>query len=60
MSVLAAEQVVIRSFPVSSLFKTKSFKVHDYPHISDIDKNLQVREILCFLFVLLLQLVLLL
>ena len=33
---------MVRSFPVSSLFKTKSFKVHDYPHTAEVDKTLQV------------------
>lgn len=40
--VSASEQVVIRSFPVSSLFKDKPFKVADFPHISSMEKSLQV------------------
>jgi len=39
---LASEQVVIRSFPVSSLFKVKSINTHDFPQIVEISKNLQV------------------
>nr|CAB3265877.1 myotubularin-related protein 13-like [Phallusia mammillata] len=38
---LAAEQVVIRSFPVSSLFKMKPFSVNDVPHVAEIDNSLQ-------------------
>uniref|UniRef100_H2Y621 Myotubularin-related protein 13 n=1 Tax=Ciona savignyi TaxID=51511 RepID=H2Y621_CIOSA len=38
---LASEQVVIRSFPVSSLFKVKSFSVNDFPHVGNIDPSLQ-------------------
>ena len=41
----ASEQVVIRSFPVSSLFKTKLFSVHDMPHVTGIDPNLQVSRL---------------
>ena len=39
---LASEQVVIRSFPVSSLFKVKILHVHDIPRVSEIKKTLQV------------------
>uniref|UniRef100_H2XNB0 Myotubularin-related protein 13 n=1 Tax=Ciona intestinalis TaxID=7719 RepID=H2XNB0_CIOIN len=38
---LAAEQVVIRSFPVASLFKMKPFNVSEFPHVANIDQNLQ-------------------
>uniref|UniRef100_H2Y618 Myotubularin-related protein 13 n=1 Tax=Ciona savignyi TaxID=51511 RepID=H2Y618_CIOSA len=41
---LASEQVVIRSFPVSSLFKVKSFSVNDFPHVGNIDPSLQLRS----------------
>lgn len=42
----ASEQVVIRSFPVSTLFKIKSISVHDFPRFSEIRKNLQVGQII--------------
>jgi len=38
---LASDQVVIRSFPVSSLFKTKNFHPNDINQYSDITRNLQ-------------------
>ena len=39
---LAAEQVVIRSFPISSLFKTKTFNAGDVYAVQQLDSNLQV------------------
>jgi len=39
--ILAAEQVVIRSFPISSLFKTKSFNAGDICAVHQLDSNLQ-------------------
>ena len=41
--VSASEQVVIRSFPVSGLFKVKPINAHDLPQIMEINKNLQVK-----------------